>query len=50
VPDRPQRITFADMRDIGVHGLLIYCSHYKCNHLITMSGDCRPGGAAALRD
>ena len=27
------------MRDMGVRGLLIYCSDYKCSHLITMSGD-----------
>ena len=27
------------MRDMGVHGLLINCSDYKCSHLITMSGD-----------
>jgi hypothetical protein len=39
MPDRPQKITFADMRDMGVHGLLIYCSDYKCSHLVTMSGD-----------
>ena len=36
--DRPQKITFADMRDMGVRGLLIYCSDYKCSHLITVSG------------
>jgi hypothetical protein len=24
MPDRPQKITFADMRDMGVRGLLIY--------------------------
>jgi hypothetical protein len=28
--DRPQKITFADMRDMGVRGLLVYCSDYKC--------------------
>jgi ribosomal protein L32 len=39
MPDRPQKITFADMRDMGVRGLLIYCSDYKCSHRITMSGD-----------
>ena len=38
-PDRPRKITFADMRDMGVRGLRIYCSDYKCSHLITMSGD-----------
>jgi hypothetical protein len=37
--DRPQKITFADMRDMGVRGLLIYCSDYKCSHLVTMSAD-----------
>jgi Putative DNA-binding domain len=36
---RRQKITFADMRDMGVRGLLIYCSDYKCSHLVTMSGD-----------
>jgi hypothetical protein len=35
----PRKITFADMRDMGVCGLLIYCSDYKCSHLITTSGD-----------
>jgi hypothetical protein len=39
MPDRPQKITFADMRDMGVRGLLIYCSDYKCSHLIAISGD-----------
>jgi hypothetical protein len=32
--ERPQKITFAEMRDMGVRGLLIYCSDYKCSHLI----------------
>ena len=27
--DRPQKITFSDMRDMGVRGLLICCSDYK---------------------
>jgi hypothetical protein len=39
MPDRPQKITFADMRDMGVRGPLIYCSNYKRSHLVTMSGD-----------
>jgi hypothetical protein len=33
--DRPQKITFADMRDMGVRGLLIYCADYRCSHLDT---------------
>jgi hypothetical protein len=32
-------MTFAEMRDTGVRGLLIYCSDYKCSHLITMGTD-----------
>jgi hypothetical protein len=37
--DSPQKITFADMGDMGVRRLLIYCSDCRCSHLITMSGD-----------
>jgi hypothetical protein len=39
VPDRPQKITFAEMRDIGVRGLLVYCADYRCSHSIAISGD-----------
>ena len=39
MPDQPQKITFADMRDMGVRDLLIYCSDYRCSHLVTMNGD-----------
>jgi hypothetical protein len=28
--DRPQKITFGEMRDMGVRGVLIYCADYKC--------------------
>jgi hypothetical protein len=27
------------MRDMGVRGVLIFCSDHKCSHLITMNGD-----------
>jgi hypothetical protein len=36
---RPQKITFADMRDMGVRGLLIYCADYRCSHSTAISGD-----------
>jgi hypothetical protein len=36
---RPQKITFAEMRDMGVHGILIYCADYHCSHSIAISGD-----------
>jgi hypothetical protein len=37
--DRPQKITFAEMRDMGVRGVLIYCADYKCSHSIAVSAD-----------
>jgi hypothetical protein len=37
--DRQQKITFAEMHDIGVHGLLIYCADYRCSHSLAISGD-----------
>jgi hypothetical protein len=37
--DRPQKITFADMRDMGIRGLLIYCADYRCSHSIAISGE-----------
>jgi hypothetical protein len=27
--DRPQKITFAEMREMGVRGVLIYCADYR---------------------
>jgi hypothetical protein len=27
---RSQKITFAEMRDSGVRGLLIFCADYRC--------------------
>jgi hypothetical protein len=44
MPDaRPRKITLAEMRASGVHGLLIYCSDYHCSHWTAISGDLRPG-------
>jgi len=40
--DRPQKITFAEMRDIGVRVLLVYCADYRCSHSIAISGDAWP--------
>ena len=42
VPDRPQKITFVEMRDMGVRGLLIYCADYCCSHSLAISGDAWP--------
>ena len=45
MPERPQKITFAEMRDMGVRGLLIYCADYRCSHSIAISGDAWPDDA-----
>jgi hypothetical protein len=37
--DRPQKITFAEMRSSGVRSLLIYCADYHCSHSVEISGD-----------
>jgi hypothetical protein len=42
--ERPQKITFAEMRSSGVRGLLVYCSDYRCSHYIAISGDRWPDG------
>ena len=39
MPDRPQKITFGDMRRSGIRGVLIYCADYQCSHSIRMSAD-----------
>jgi hypothetical protein len=35
----PQKITFAEMREMGVRGVLVYCADYRCSHSIAISGD-----------
>jgi hypothetical protein len=37
--ERPQKITFAEMRSSGVRGLLVYCADYHCSHCLAISGD-----------
>ena len=41
MPDliRPEKITFGQMREMGVRGLLIYCADYRCSHSTAISGD-----------
>jgi hypothetical protein len=36
---RPQKITFGDMREMGVRGVLIYCADYRCSHSVALSAD-----------
>jgi hypothetical protein len=33
----PTKITFAEMRNMGVRGVLIYCSDYRCGHSTAIS-------------
>jgi hypothetical protein len=43
--EKPQKITSAEMRDMGVRGLVIYCADYRCSHSIAISGDAWPDDA-----
>jgi hypothetical protein len=36
--DRPTKITFADMREQGVRGILIYCADYRKSRCLAMPG------------
>jgi hypothetical protein len=36
---RPQKITFREMREMGVRGVLVYCADYRCSHSIVVSAD-----------
>lgn len=36
---RPTKITFAEMRESGVRGILIYCSDYHCSHSAALSAN-----------
>ena len=35
----PQKITFAEMRESGAGGLLVYCADYRGSHSIAVSAD-----------
>jgi hypothetical protein len=36
---RPTKITFAEMRDMGIRGMLIYCADYRCSHSVAVMAD-----------
>jgi hypothetical protein len=36
---RPQKITFGEMREMGLRGVLIYCADYHCSHSVAVSAD-----------
>ncbi|MBR0939335.1 hypothetical protein JQ586_39045 [Bradyrhizobium jicamae] len=35
----PQKITFGDMRSMGVRGVLVYCADYQCSHSMAVMAD-----------
>jgi hypothetical protein len=43
---RPRKITFGEMRDMGVRGILVYCADYRCSHSVAMSADEWPVGGS----
>jgi hypothetical protein len=42
-PARPVKITFAELPEQGVRGILIYCPDYRSSDSIATSGDRWPG-------
>jgi hypothetical protein len=36
---RQQKITFGEMRESGVCGVLVYCADYRCSHSTAISAD-----------
>jgi hypothetical protein len=37
--ERQQKITFGEMREMGVRGVLIYCAEHHCSHSIAIRPD-----------
>ena len=44
--DRPKKITFAEMREMDVRGILVYCADYRCSHSLAISGESKAGSCA----
>jgi hypothetical protein len=36
---RPKKITFGEMRDMGVRGVLVYSADHRCSHCVAMNAD-----------
>ena len=36
---RPQKITFGEMREAGVFGVVVFCGDYHCSHSTTLPAD-----------
>jgi hypothetical protein len=46
---RDQKIILGEMRQMGVRGLLVFCSDYRCAHLAKISGDRWPDHGPLVR-
>ena len=38
-PGGPVKITFGEMREMDVRGVLVYCSDYRCGHSVALPAD-----------
>jgi hypothetical protein len=38
----PQKISFAELREMSVDEVLIYCADYRCGHHVELSADLWP--------
>ena len=36
---RPPKITFAELREQGTHGIIVFCADYHCSHNIRMTAN-----------
>ncbi|MGY8686059.1 hypothetical protein Q2941_51490 [Bradyrhizobium sp. UFLA05-153] len=36
---RPLKLTFGEMREMDVRGVLVYCAEYRCSHLVLLIAD-----------
>jgi len=45
---RQEKITFAEMRAVGVRGVLVYCSDYRCSHSLALMADQWPDDMAPI--
>jgi hypothetical protein len=42
-----KRSPFAEMRESGVRGVLVYCADYRCSHSVAVSAPFSPRRAAS---
>jgi hypothetical protein len=45
----PQKITFGDMREMGVRGVLVYCADYHCSIAWALKRRSLAGRSAPVR-